>query len=103
MSSASRSSCSICISRVVAGTVNSIVTWFGGPAVTMPSNVSTSSAAAVRATSSAHAEAERHRPRTSVDLEDGEEGLLRNLHAADHLHALLALFLLLEELALAAD
>src|SRR5437867_3673502 len=35
--------------------------------------------------------------------EDGEEGLLRDLHAADALHALLARLLLLEELALPRD
>src|SRR5580704_5637672 len=34
-----------------------------------------------------------------ADLEDGEERLLRNLHAADGLHALLAGLLLLEQLA----
>ena len=36
-----------------------------------------------------------------VEVEDGEERLLRNLHRADLLHALLALLLLLEQLALA--
>ncbi len=35
-------------------------------------------------------------------LQHGEERLLRNLDLADLLHALLAFFLLLEELALAA-
>src|SRR6266545_4483160 len=38
-----------------------------------------------------------------IRLEDGEERLLGDLHGADHLHPLLALFLLLEELALARD
>src|SRR5206468_416087 len=38
-----------------------------------------------------------------VDLEDGEEGFLRYLDLADALHALLALLLLFEELALARD
>src|SRR3712207_1259355 len=33
----------------------------------------------------------------------GDEGLLRHLHAADHLHPLLAFLLLLEQLALPAD
>src|SRR5438874_2185359 len=37
------------------------------------------------------------------DLKDREESLLRNLDAADRFHALLAGFLLLEELALARD
>src|SRR5258705_8600451 len=36
-------------------------------------------------------------------LEDGEEGLLRNLHPPDLLHALLPLLLLLEELLLPRD
>ena len=35
-----------------------------------------------------------------VELEHGEEGLLRHLHVADLLHALLTLLLLLEKLAL---
>src|SRR3712207_4102164 len=38
-----------------------------------------------------------------VDLQDGEEGFLGDLDFADALHALLALFLLFEELALAGD
>src|SRR4249919_14171 len=38
-----------------------------------------------------------------VHLQNRQEGLLRNLHAAYLLHSLLALFLLLEELLLAAD
>src|SRR3982751_2105792 len=38
-----------------------------------------------------------------VDLQDGEEGFLRDFDAADALHAALALFLLFEELALARD
>src|SRR6185437_1646695 len=38
-----------------------------------------------------------------ADLQHGEERLLRNVHLADPLHALLALFLLFEQLALAAD
>jgi len=42
-------------------------------------------------------------PLLLVNIENGEEGLLRHLHPADLLHALLALLLLLEELALAAD
>src|SRR5215831_2148825 len=37
------------------------------------------------------------------DLENGEEGFLGDLDAADRLHALLARLLLLEELALARD
>src|SRR5215470_6835518 len=37
------------------------------------------------------------------NLENGEEGFLRDLDAADRLHALLARLLLLEELALARD
>src|SRR5262245_43847577 len=36
-------------------------------------------------------------------LQDGEKRFLRNLHLADLLHPLLALFLLLEQLALARD
>src|SRR5262249_46540148 len=40
---------------------------------------------------------------TTVHLEHGKEGLLRDLHCADLLHALLALLLLLEQLALAGD
>jgi hypothetical protein len=39
----------------------------------------------------------------SVDLQHGEEGLLRDLDVPDHLHALLAFLLLLEQLALAGD
>src|SRR3954464_10149744 len=39
----------------------------------------------------------------SAEIEDREEGLLRNLDAPYLLHALLALLLLLEELALAGD
>src|SRR5688572_7555523 len=39
----------------------------------------------------------------SVDLQDGQEGLLRNLHRTDLLHPLLSFLLLLEELSLAAD
>src|SRR5580704_14515340 len=46
---------------------------------------------------------ERRLRQCSVHLEDGQEGLLRDLDRAHLLHALLALFLLLEELALAAD
>src|SRR5436190_9007607 len=38
---------------------------------------------------------------TSIHLEDREEGLLRHLDGADLLHPLLALLLLLEQLALA--
>src|SRR5512145_3325670 len=38
-----------------------------------------------------------------VDAQDGEEGLLRNVHRADALHALLALLLPFEELSLAGD
>src|SRR5690242_6799223 len=38
-----------------------------------------------------------------ADLEHGQEGLLRNVHLADPLHALLAFFLLFQQLALAAD
>src|SRR6201999_2801875 len=38
-----------------------------------------------------------------ADLQDREEGLLRDIDLADPLHALLALFLLVEELALTAD
>src|SRR6059036_829960 len=38
-----------------------------------------------------------------IHLEDGEERLLRDLDAADPLHALLAFLLLLEQLALARD
>src|SRR5215210_8729282 len=38
-----------------------------------------------------------------LDAQRGQEGLLRYLHAADLLHAALALFLLLEELAFAGD
>src|SRR6185503_21022489 len=38
-----------------------------------------------------------------LDLKDGEEGLLRNFHAAHLLHAFLARLLLLEELAPARD
>src|SRR6188768_550196 len=37
------------------------------------------------------------------DLEHRQERLLRDLHLADALHALLAFFLLLEQLALARD
>src|SRR3990172_73143 len=37
------------------------------------------------------------------DFEDGQEGFLRDIHAADALHALLALLLLFKELALAGD
>ena len=39
----------------------------------------------------------------AFEAEDRQERLLRDLDAPDLLHALLALFLLLEELALAAD
>src|SRR6185437_12548054 len=41
----------------------------------------------------------------ALDLarERGDEGLLRNLDAADHLHSLLALLLLLQQLALTGD
>src|SRR5687767_3341412 len=39
----------------------------------------------------------------SVDLQDGQEGLLRYLHRTDLLHPLLSFLLLLEKLALAAD
>src|SRR5687768_8001120 len=38
-----------------------------------------------------------------AEAEDGHEGFLRNLDAPDELHPRLALFLLLEELALARD
>src|SRR5437764_13354810 len=38
-----------------------------------------------------------------IDLENGQERLLRNLHRSDLLHALLALLLLLQQLALAGD
>src|SRR5271155_3228421 len=38
-----------------------------------------------------------------ADLEDGEEGFLRNLHAADGFHAFLAGFLFLQQFALARD
>src|SRR5436190_15279152 len=38
-----------------------------------------------------------------ADLEDGEECLLRNLHAADGLHSFLSGLLLLEQLLLACD
>src|SRR5690606_20498703 len=43
------------------------------------------------------------RPRAVIAGEDGDEGLLRDLHGTHHLHALLALLLLLQQLALAAD
>ena len=53
---------------------------------------------------------ERHRSVSScggglvaAEAEDGHEGFLRDLDVADHLHPLLALFLLLEQLALAGD
>src|SRR4026208_1404524 len=39
----------------------------------------------------------------AVEVEDGEERLLRHLDAADLLHPLLALLLLLEQLSLAGD
>src|SRR3954468_11221925 len=39
----------------------------------------------------------------SVDLEDGQKRLLRNLHGAHLLHPLLSFLLLLQQLALAAD
>src|SRR6187200_2256534 len=39
----------------------------------------------------------------AVEVQDGEERLLRHLDAADLLHPLLALLLLLEQLPLAAD
>src|SRR5262249_52886715 len=42
-------------------------------------------------------------PERSLDLQDREERLLRDLDAPDHLHAPLAFLLLLEKLALAAD
>src|SRR5262249_34631636 len=42
-------------------------------------------------------------PPSSVDLQDRQEGLLRDLHATDLLHALLPLFLFFEELARARD
>src|SRR5437868_6884671 len=38
-----------------------------------------------------------------VHLERGDEGFLRNLHLAELAHLLLALFLLVQQLALAAD
>src|SRR4051812_37365395 len=41
--------------------------------------------------------------RTSVDLQDRQESLLRQLDGPDGLHPLLALFLLVEELLLARD
>ena len=37
------------------------------------------------------------------DFKDRKEGFLRNIHFADTLHALLAFFLLVEQLALTAD
>src|SRR5437764_5058184 len=40
---------------------------------------------------------------TSINLQNREKRLLRDLHLADALHPLLPLFLLLEELALAGD
>src|SRR6185436_1964642 len=43
------------------------------------------------------------RSSTIPPLQDGEERLLRNLHRADLLHAFLALFLFVEQLALARD
>src|SRR5687768_17080309 len=55
----------------------------------------------------APARSRRRRPRSSlpllVEVEHREERLLRHLHPADLLHALLALLLLLEELALPRD
>src|SRR5436309_3431576 len=42
-------------------------------------------------------------PLRLVEVEHGKKGLLRHLHPADLLHPLLALLLLLEQLALAAD
>ena len=47
--------------------------------------------------------ATRSRASFPADLQDGEERLLRNLDRADLLHALLALLLFLEQLALARD
>jgi hypothetical protein len=38
-----------------------------------------------------------------VDLQHGQESLLRDLYAADFFHPLFAFFLLFEELAFAAD
>src|SRR5690349_1858639 len=43
------------------------------------------------------------RERPSLHLEHREKGFLRDLDGSDLLHALLSLFLLLEELALAGD
>src|SRR5690242_7422793 len=43
------------------------------------------------------------RSRTVVAGEDGDEGLLRDLHGTHHLHPLLALLLLLQQLPLAGD
>src|SRR6267142_2068275 len=51
----------------------------------------------------AHLEAHELLLRRLVQVENGEEGLLRHLDAADVLHALLALLLLLEQLPLAGD
>src|SRR5215217_5526507 len=39
----------------------------------------------------------------SIELQNGQEGLLGHLNPSDLLHSLLARFLLLEQLALAAD
>src|SRR2546423_14675059 len=49
---------------------------------------------------------ERPRPRSArlhIDLQRGDEGLLRDVDLAELAHALLALLLLLQELALARD
>src|SRR5581483_4978676 len=43
------------------------------------------------------------RPSVLLHLQGGDEGLLRDLHLAELAHLLLALLLLLEELALAGD
>lgn len=40
---------------------------------------------------------------SSVEFEDGQEGFLRNFDRADLLHALFALFLFFEQLALTRD
>src|ERR1700761_6332182 len=52
---------------------------------------------------SGSAEGIRRRLAGRAGLQGGDERLLRHLHAPDHLHALLAFLLLLQQLALAAD